>query len=49
MVNPVKSNVPVVLPESVAGGPEVRSFKVIVLDVAWGSGVNVTVIDVDVV
>jgi hypothetical protein len=47
---PVKSLVPDVLPESdVDALGVVRSFKVIVLDVALGSGVKVTVIDVGVV
>jgi hypothetical protein len=45
----VKSFVPDVFPGSVTGVEVVRLFKVIVLDVAWGSGVKETVIDVGVV
>jgi hypothetical protein len=48
-VRPVKSFVPVVLPESGIDALVVRLFKIIVLDVAWGSGVKLTVIDVGVV
>jgi hypothetical protein len=49
VVKPPKTFVPEVLPGSVVGVLVVRSFNVMVLDVACGSGVNVTVIEVEVV
>jgi hypothetical protein len=48
-VSPVKGAVPLVLPVSDVDADVVVLFKVMVLETAFGSGVNVTVIDVVVV